>query len=370
MANVFIFHQGTMPHVDTSVNGVSPRIPILAQWDSCAHAQHASSLHFFSALVPVPCSSEVCLHERIQGSLYVPEPAADGSPLRVVFLLHGLGSGEHSWADFLCHPESTLTPHTVYVTLSWPSHGQSETAVDPEAGRIDGASEIARQVWRSLRAYGTTDGSGYPMVIHDRAGRLVRNLPPLREKWSAVVGNSMGGGIATQLASESPELMEHLVLIDPVTPYGKRVPPLLMLIVALPTFIADAAPPYLSTLMALSQVFVDQDKLTPQRMGAYQALMRPASLVNNAIRGTFLGFQGKQHRERIATLQVPTTLIWGTGDRWLEVEQAEPFCAAMPTGVPCAVRLLEGVGHVPQEEVPGATTAIVNEIIASTAGQQ
>jgi len=48
-------------------------------------------------------------------------------------------------------------------------------------------------------------------------------------------------------------------------------------------------------------------------------------------------------------LKVPTLVLWGEKDNWLNVEQSEKFMEDLPN----AKRIVyENVGHVPMEEIP------------------
>jgi len=57
-------------------------------------------------------------------------------------------------------------------------------------------------------------------------------------------------------------------------------------------------------------------------------------------------------------VRVPTLIIWGRGDRWIPLTDADRFVAAIP-GARKVV--LEDCGHVPQEERPAEVVHLLEE---------
>jgi pimeloyl-ACP methyl ester carboxylesterase len=65
--------------------------------------------------------------------------------------------------------------------------------------------------------------------------------------------------------------------------------------------------------------------------------------------------------ERIATIRVPTLILWGGRDRLVPLSVAKAFEAAIPgsEGV-----IFDDLGHVPHEEDPARTVAAVQAFLA------
>ncbi len=62
---------------------------------------------------------------------------------------------------------------------------------------------------------------GYRFALRDAAGHLVKLMNQLGIERASVVGHSLGGHIAADLAAEHPERVERLVLVDAaVLPFG------------------------------------------------------------------------------------------------------------------------------------------------------
>lgn len=64
---------------------------------------------------------------------------------------------------------------------------------------------------------------------------------------------------------------------------------------------------------------------------------------------------GELH-ERIGELELPTLIIWGGRDRLIPANNAERFAADIEGS---QLVLFEDLGHVPQEEEPQRTVAVL-----------
>ncbi len=64
----------------------------------------------------------------------------------------------------------------------------------------------------------------------------------------------------------------------------------------------------------------------------------------------------------IATLRVPTLILWGDRDRLVPLSRGQRFHAEIPGST---LVVLPGLGHVPQEENPAQSLAPVRAFLAS-----
>jgi pimeloyl-ACP methyl ester carboxylesterase len=246
-----------------------------------------------------------------------------------VVLLHGFASSIVTWRDTIPRLAGT---HEV-VALDFPGFGGSEIrpGLPPSA---------------------------YPRLVLRLMDRLA--LPR-----ASLVGHSLGGGVAVALAASHPERVDRLVLIDPVgfnlAPEDRPAllraagwKPVARLLEALPVRRA------LVTL-ALHQVFHDDRLVTPDRVDEYVApLLRPGAVrAAQALlaSGDDLGLPGV-----IARVRTPTLVLWGREDRWIPVEQADRFLAAIPGSRKVVI---DGCGHMPQEERPAEVAALVEAFLAA-----
>ena len=82
------------------------------------------------------------------------------------------------------------------------------------------------------------------------------------------------------------------------------------------------------------------------------AMVAAAELLGSRLPGSFEALARR--------VRAPTLVLWGGEDRWIPVAQAWRFKAAIPGA---AVIVIDGCGHVPQEERPEETAALVLDFI-------
>ncbi len=241
--------------------------------------------------------------------------AGDGP---AVVLLHGFASSIFTWKDVL----PRLARNRTVVALDFPGFGESE---QPPA----------------------LDVGIYPGIVLG----LMDCLGIAR---ATLAGNSMGGAVATVLAARHPERVTALVLIDAAGFDRARSerPFLLRLAGTRAGGALFERLPVRGRLLRLGlrQVFHDPALVTDERFNEYLApLLRPGALTSwrslLASRASSPGMAATL----ASKVKAPTLVLWGRDDRWIPVEQADRVVAAIP-GARKVV--LEGCGHVPQEERP------------------
>ena len=250
-----------------------------------------------------------------------------GPPL---LLLHGFASSIYSWSGVL--PE-LARDHDV-IAFDFPDFGESDR---PEDLRFDQLPESALGLMRQLGV--------------ERA---------------SVAGSSLGGAVAVAIAAQHPERVERLVLIDSAGfNLAKRDRPgLLRLVETVPLGVLERLPLRRSlTRLGLRQVFFDPTKVSEERVEEYLApLQRPGSLQSMrsllASRSAF----GDSFADFARRVSARTLILWGREDRWIPVAQADLLAAAIP-GARTVV--LRGCGHVPQEERPAETAALIRSFLAA-----
>jgi pimeloyl-ACP methyl ester carboxylesterase len=180
---------------------------------------------------------------------------------------------------------------------------------------------------------------------------------------ASLVGNSLGGGAAVVSAATRPERVDHLVLIDSVGfNLAPRDRPLLLRAMGWKPAarIVEALPVRRAMVTAaLRQVFFDDRLVTTERIDEYVApLMRPGAVgAAQAIlaSGDDMGLPGLVSRVR-----APTLVLWGREDAWVPVAQADAFVAAIPGSRKVVI---EGCGHLPQEERPDQVAALLEAFL-------
>ena len=226
----------------------------------------------------------------------------------VVLLLHGFGGDLDNWMFNL---DSLAEKHRL-LALDLPGHGQSvKTNVDPS---LSGMATFVRKFLDVLSV----------SSLH-------------------VVGHSMGGAIAMQLASDSPKTVKSLGLIcsaglgpDINSDYLRG-------------FVEAQSQQELK--LVLQQLFVDEslvnlqlvnDLLNYKRMDGVEATLKALSeTLISAGEQTFL-------TDNIVASGIPVLVIWGKQDRIIPVSHAQNYSAA---GGSCVeVEIFDSAGHMVQME--------------------
>ena len=226
----------------------------------------------------------------------------------VVLLLHGFGGDLDNWMFNL---DSLAEKHRL-LALDLPGHGQSvKTNVDPS---LSGMATFVRKFLDVLSV----------SSVH-------------------VVGHSMGGAIAMQLASDSPETVKSLGLIcsaglgpDINSDYLRG-------------FVEAQSQQELK--LVLEQLFADESLVNLQLVNNLLNYKRmdgvEASL--NALSETLIS-AGEQTflTDNIVASGIPVLVIWGKQDRIIPVSHAQNYSAA---GGSCVeVEIFDSAGHMVQME--------------------
>ena len=261
--------------------------------------------------------------------------AAGAGP--VLLLVHGMGGGYENWRDVI---PPLARRHTV-IAPDLPGHGASA----PGSGDYSVAA-LAVGLRDLLLALG-----------HERA---------------TLVGHSLGGGIAMQLAYQFPELAERLVLVSsgglgPEVSLVLRAAglPGLELWIAVTARAASWVGPAVGR--ALSAVRLQPSPATAEVAAGY------ASLSDSGRRAAFLATlrsvinvsgQRIDASDRLyLTAGIPTLIVWGARDPVIPVSHGERAHAAI---VGSRLEIFDGVGHIPQLEAPERFVAVLERFLEQT----
>ncbi|HWS63067.1 MAG TPA: alpha/beta hydrolase [Steroidobacteraceae bacterium] len=251
-----------------------------------------------------------------------------GAP--TVVLLHGYGDSYTSWEGWV----QQLKTGFHLLSLDFPGHGLTRA---PEGYSLS--------------------GEGLADFVDAFAAQL--NLPQF-----AVAGNSMGGGVAWQLALRHPQRLNALILVDAAGFPNEKPPaavPLAFKILKYPLGRAllrniDNRPLIDEGLR--TDVF-DKALVTPALVDRWAEFQRApghrAILMSVSMRSLM-----SASPEVLRGLNVPTLILHGQNDVLIEPASAGKFAAAIPGA---KVVLYPNVGHLPQIEIPQRSSADVAEFL-------
>jgi pimeloyl-ACP methyl ester carboxylesterase len=209
----------------------------------------------------------------------------------------------------------------------------------------------ARVVTPTHPGFDGTDRHPGVATVGDLATVYATLLDELDLTGVTVVGNSVGGWIAAELALLGSPRVAGLVLVDAV---GIEVPGhpvadllgLTMPQIAQLSFHDPAAFP-----------LPDPSTLPPAAQAVFAG--NRAALIAYAGAMADPGLGG-----RLAAVDVPTLVVWGDSDRIVSPAYGRAYAAAIPGA---AFALLPETGHLPTMESPEALTGLIREFAAERA---
>ena len=255
----------------------------------------------------------------------------DGDPARpVIVLVHGFGDSFLTWEGWI----KALSPNYRVITLDLPGHGLT----------------------RAPKTY-APEPDRYADLIDALAAKL--DLPPF-----AIVGNSMGGGVAWRFALRHPERLNALVLLDAAgwpPPANSPPPPLAFKVMqsGFGKFLLKTIETRPLTTQGLKADVVDQSLITPAFVDRWVAVQQ-APGHRPILMAVFTAKQTPASKEALAAIKTPTLVLWGEQDHIIPVANARLFADAIP-----GAKLITypDAGHLPQLEIPARSAGDVDAFL-------
>lgn len=263
--------------------------------------------------------------------------AGQGTP---VLLIHGLAANKLSFLPTL---DGLADAYEVHA-LDLPGFGRSDKPLP--AGRRYSARWMADMVHGYLVSNG------------------IRN--------AYVVGNSMGGRVATELALRHPRQVRGIVGLGSAVAFDEwqRFGPMFRWIQAEWAALSPWPLPAGWVESAIEDLFHDPERLPAGNVAAGAADVvqsirdRRYRLAVAAAARHLAGEPAHGRRgywQRLAGLRVPSLWIWGRQDRLVSHRYAERVREALPHAT---VEVWDDMGHVPQFEDPDRTNRVVGDFLA------
>jgi pimeloyl-ACP methyl ester carboxylesterase/mannose-6-phosphate isomerase-like protein (cupin superfamily) len=228
--------------------------------------------------------------------------------------------------------------------------GAGPQSVDGFAGLL-ASEEPARVLVPTHPGFGGTPRPDGLDSIGSLARLYTRMLEELGLTGVTVVGNSIGGWIAAEIAVLGSPRVSGVVLVDAAGLELADSP------------IADFFSLTMDQVADLSYYRPDAFRLDLDHMPEQQKAMMAA---NRAALGVYAGraMADPGLLDRLASVTVPVLVIWGEADRIIPVEHGRAYAKAIPNA---RFLLLPESGHLPQLEAPDRLLAAVRDFAQTTA---
>lgn len=246
----------------------------------------------------------------------------EGTP---IVLIHGTGASLHTWNDWTID----LVKNYRVIRLDLPAYGL--TGQDPQ------------------KRYSSKD---YVDLLN-------AFLEELKVGKFHLGGNSLGGLISWLYASYHPEKVEQLVLLDPSGFPFKNTP---MVIKMAKTPIINNFIRYITPRSFIEknikEVYFDETLIKASTIDRYHDLTQFEGNRQAFIDRAYV--EREDYTERLGLIKAPTLILWGENDAWIPVSDAPRFKEAIKNA---QMVIMPKTGHVPMEERPGESLAIVLEFL-------
>ena len=260
-------------------------------------------------------------------------PRTDPVPL---VLVHGTAASLHTWEGWV----AALRAHRRVITFDLPGFGLT--------GPFTG--DYPRDDYRA-----------------DQLARFTLDLlDALHVQRFAIGGNSLGGEVAWRVAAMVPARVDRLILVD-ATGYAfvpERIP-VGFEVARIPVVdrLDESLTPRPLVAESVKAVYGDPSRVTGALVDRYfELLTREGN--RHALNVRMQEIATDLAPARIATLKLPTLILWGAKDRLVPPVNAEHFHRDIAGS---QLVVFPGLGHVPHEEDPKTTVAPVLAFLAPAA---
>lgn len=212
--------------------------------------------------------------------------------------------------------------------------------------------------------FGASEGLDQIDDIEDAAFHLLDVLDALELARPNVVGLSLGGWLAAELATRSPQRVGALVLVSAVGLYLEGAP-VAQIFGQSPAALAellyaDLSHPMAQMMLAVSDQVSDVMRLNEVPMGLLLPLWQ--SMAATAKIGWNPYLHNPKLPRRLRRVQAPTLVVAGAADRFLPRAHAEAYAAGIPGA---RLEIVDGAGHMVPMEQPAALAALVREFLGT-----
>jgi len=232
--------------------------------------------------------------------------------------------------------------------------GHPAGRVDPDAPVLELLAENRRVIAPTHPGFGMDAAPPVLTNVDDLAYLYLDLMESLDLRDCVVVGVGFGGWIAAEMAVKTCERMSHLVLANAVgIKIGNRET-------------RDIADIYALTDKQLAElVYADPARMArePKTLPADELTMMARSREATGRYGWTPYLHNPKLKGRLHRIQVPTLVLWGEADRVVTPDYGRAYADAI-AGARFAT--IDGAGHFPHLEQPGAFAQRVLEFVEET----
>ena len=251
-------------------------------------------------------------------------------------------------------------PKDAPVLLLLHGFGSSLQTWDLWAAKLETQYRVIRL---DLPGFGLTG----PSPLHDYSesgdlATLTHFVDKLGVSSFSIIGHSMGGKMAWNLAASEPDRVKALVLMAPDGfSEAKEIGTKPYAMPAVMGMIQFCLPKYL-VRKSIEPAFFDSSALSDRLVDRYYDMLR-APGVRSAILERANQTVYTDPVPRLRKITAPTLLIWGENDRMIPSSNAQSYAHVLMSS---KTVLLPNLGHLPQEEQPEVALAHVSDFLNST----
>jgi pimeloyl-ACP methyl ester carboxylesterase len=199
------------------------------------------------------------------------------------------------------------------------------------------AQRPARVITPTHPGFGGTPRPDWLATVPGLAALYIALLAELGLRDVTVIGNSIGGWIAAEMALLDTSRISGFVLVDAVA-------------------IAVPGHPIADFFSLTPRQVAELSYHDPDRFGIDPSKLAPEALkVMAGNRATLAVYGGTSMNDaglaqRLAGITTPTLVVWGDSDRIADADYGRAFANSIPAA---RFQLLRDAGHLPQIEAPG-----------------
>jgi pimeloyl-ACP methyl ester carboxylesterase len=250
---------------------------------------------------------------------------------------------------------------------SQPKHGLPVVFIHGYAAMVDHWKRIVRPV--------ASEHTFYALDLYGFGSSARPTGTPTKERWAkqvaafirevvgepaVVVGHSMGGVVATEVARRYPELARGLVLVNSSGMQASERPPsqfdlLMLAAIGAPLLGETVANLFTNPLslewsirQGLMSAYHRKERVTPELIETFSAPLRKHGA--SSYLAVSRNFQGLTIDAKAGEVMAPALLIWGAEDRSIPPSDAEAIKKRVLPQAELAI--LPDSGHCPFDETP------------------